>query len=161
VSGTLYHRTGRPFTIIDSAASSALIGNAVNTIFLVDPTGAVASSCNSPTQPCFNLANFPAAGSETALATSRRNSYRGPAYTGSDFSLAKKFTITERVRFTAGANFYNVFNHPNFANPISDINSGQFGTIQGTVTPPTSPYGSAVGSAVSGRLIQLMAKINF
>jgi len=161
VSGTLYHRTGRPFTVFDAVAPSALMGNAVNTIFLVDPTAAVASSCTSPTQPCFNPANFPGAGTETAFAARPRNSYRGPAYTGSDFSLAKKFTLTERVRFTAGANFYNVFNHPNFANPVSDIASGQFGTIQGTVTPPTSPYGSAVGSAVSGRLIQLMAKINF
>jgi len=55
---------------------------------------------------------------------------------------------------TAGANFYNVFNHPNFANPVNGISSGQFGTIQSTVVPPTSPYGKFVGSAVSGRLIQ-------
>ena len=75
--------------------------------------------------------------------------------------MAKKFHLTERVGFTGGVNFYNVFNHPNFANPVGDINSGQFGTIQSTVTPPTSPYGSFVGSAVSGRLIQLNAKVNF
>ncbi len=27
---------------------------------------------------------------------------------------------------TAGANFYNVFNHPNFANPVNGISSGQW-----------------------------------
>ncbi|HKF20390.1 MAG TPA: hypothetical protein VKE93_02410, partial [Candidatus Angelobacter sp.] len=76
-------------------------------------------------------------------------------------SVAKKFRLTERMAFTGGVNFYNVFNHPNFSNPVADINSGSFGQILSTVVPPTSPYGAFVGSAVSGRLIQLTAKVSF
>jgi len=161
LSGTVYHRTGLPFSIVDALAPSSIMSNAVNTVFLVDPLTTVSNSCTSPLQPCYLSANFPAPTSETAFASRPRNSYRGPAYTGSDFSVAKKFHLTERVGFTGGVNFYNVFNHPNFANPVGDISSGQFGTIQSTVVPPTSPYGSFVGSAVSGRLIQLNAKVNF
>lgn len=162
VSGTVYHRTGLPFSITDGFVPGlGVVGNGVNTVFLVDPTATVASSCTNPLKACFDAANFPAAASETAFASRPRNSYRGPGYAGSDFSVTKKFRMTERAAFTAGANFYNVFNHPNFANPVADISSGQFGQILSTVVPPTSPYGSFVGSAVSGRLIQLMAKFTF
>jgi outer membrane receptor protein involved in Fe transport len=160
LSGTLYHRTGLPFSFVDRGAT-AMLGNGVNTVMLVDPTTAVAASCTSALKACYDPSNFPGVALEPSFASRPRNSYRGPAYTGSDFSVAKNFRMTERSAFTAGVNFYNVFNHPNFANPVADISSGQFGTIQTTVVPPTSPYGSFVGSAVSGRLIQLMGKITF
>jgi len=62
-----------------------------------------------------------------------------------DFSLLKTLRLTERLHLSAGANFYNVFNHPNFANPVNDISSGQFGTIRSTVAPPTNPYGVFAG----------------
>jgi hypothetical protein len=78
-----------------------------------------------------------------------------------DFSLLKAFRLTERLQLFAGANSYNVFNHPNFANPMNDISSGQFGTIQSTVAPPTSPYGVFARSAVSGRLFQLTTRLTF
>jgi len=76
----------------------------------------------------------------------------------------KKFKLTEKATFAAGANFFNVFNHPNFANPNSDVNeiyNAPFGTVTSTVVPPTSIYGAFVGSAVSGRVIQLHARIEF
>jgi hypothetical protein len=104
---------------------------------------------------------FTGVGSETNFGNIPRNTFRGPHYFNSDFSILKNIPITERVSFGIGANAYNVFNHPNFANPVSDISSGQFGTIQSTVVPPTSPYGSFVGSAVSGRLLQLHARVTF
>jgi Carboxypeptidase regulatory-like domain len=92
----------------------------------------------------------------------RRNTYRGPHYFSSDFSILKNFKLTERVGFGIGANMYNVFNHPNFANANHDLAStGTVGISTVTVEPATSPYGAFVGSAVSGRVIQLNAKLNF
>lgn len=35
----------------------------------------------------------------------------------SDMSLFKNFTITERVRAQFQAEFFNIFNHPVYANP--------------------------------------------
>ena len=35
-----------------------------------------------------------------------------------NFSLAKNTPITERVNLLIGADFFNLFNHPNFANPL-------------------------------------------
>ncbi len=161
LSGTVFWRSGYPFSILDAAAPSTILGNAVNATLLVDPTTAVPSECTSPVKACYSSSSFPGVASETGFARRPRNSYRGPHYFNSDFSLTKKFRLTEHANFGVGANFYNVFNHPNFANPVGDISSGQFGTIQSTVVPPTSPYGAFVGSAVSGRLVQLTARVTF
>ncbi|HXM20434.1 MAG TPA: carboxypeptidase regulatory-like domain-containing protein [Terriglobales bacterium] len=92
----------------------------------------------------------------------RRNSFRGPHYFNSDFSVLKSFKLSERFGFGVGANFYNVFNHPNFGNPNHDLsNPSAAGITLTTVEPPTSPYGAFVGSAVSGRVIQLHAELKF
>jgi len=71
------------------------------------------------------------------------------------------FKVTERMKLGVGANLYNVFNHPNFANPDWYLGDPTFGQILSTVSSPTSPYGSFVGAAASGRIIQLNAKITF
>jgi hypothetical protein len=47
-----------------------------------------------------------------------RNAFRGPSFKNFDFSVSKTFDITERVRARFGADFFNIFNHPNFSNPV-------------------------------------------
>jgi hypothetical protein len=66
-----------------------------------------------------------------------RNTLRGPHRTNVDVSLAKITAITERVSLEFRAEFFNVFNHPEFAQPtVSDgttnINSPTFGQITTT-----------------------------
>ena len=100
----------------------------------------------------------------TGFSTTRRNSFRGPNYFNSDFDILKRFKLTERAAFAVGANFYNVFNHPNFATPnadVANVYSAPFGTITSTAVPATSIYGAFVGSSVSGRVVQLHARIEF
>jgi hypothetical protein len=77
--------------------------------------------------------------------------------------VTKNFKLTERFRLAVGANAFNVLNHPNFANPVNDVAAGpgQFGQIQSTVNPPTSPLGAFLGADASARIIQLQAKITF
>jgi hypothetical protein len=48
----------------------------------------------------------------------RRNSLVGPPFRQLDFSIFKNTNITERVKLELRFEFYNLFNHPNFANPI-------------------------------------------
>jgi hypothetical protein len=67
--------------------------------------------------------------SPTTFGTIPRNSFRGPGYFNTDLGLKKTFRLTERFGFTLGANAYNILNHPNFANPVSDLSSSAFGTI--------------------------------
>jgi len=52
------------------------------------------------------------------FGNSPRNGFYGPHYRNFDFSIFKDAKITERVTVKLGADFFNVFNHPNFANPL-------------------------------------------
>ena len=174
LSGTFFARTGYPFTVGDGAPGLAFQNAANVTQIPAQWNGVGPSSCGHPTQSapgvlasCMDAATqFPDNfnGTETGFATTRRNFFRGPNYFNSDFDVLKNFKVAEKVTFAVGANFYNVFNHPNFAPPNADVNNvfaAPFGTITSTVTPPTSIYGAFVGSAVSGRVVQLHAKLEF
>ena len=47
-----------------------------------------------------------------------RNSLSGPTFKEWNFSLYKKTMLTERVSMKLGVDFFNILNHPNFANPL-------------------------------------------
>jgi hypothetical protein len=161
-SGTFFYHTGYPYTAIDGNDPGVLAGNSTSATYMATYLGGAAlSGCGNPNNACLQPTNFAPVGSETTFGNTQRNTFRGANYFNSDFAVLKNIPITERFKFGLGANFFNIFNHANFANPISDISSGQFGTIQSTVVPPTSPYGAFVGSAVSGREIQVHARLTF
>jgi len=169
LSGTFFWRSGYPYTVYDSSAplgGVAGLHNASSLTITPDFLGGSTPSClkpgplSNPTQ-CLLNTQFTSLGNETGFGNIPRNAFRGPHYFNSDFTLLKNIHLTEHVSLGLGANAYNVFNHPNFANPISDISDGQFGTIRSTVVPPTSPYGAFVGSAVSGRELQVQARLTF
>ena len=48
-----------------------------------------------------------------------RNDLRGFGLTQTDLSLARTFAITDRVKLQFRTDAFNVFNHPNFANPLA------------------------------------------
>jgi hypothetical protein len=172
VSGTVFYRTGFPFTVVDTAASNdnaALnLGGPVFPDVLSAST--LGSSCNSQRYfigsgtTCLSTSQFVPAGSETTFgAQGLRGAFRGPNYFDTDFNVSKKFGIPhwERGSFQLGFQFFNLFNHANFSNPVSDINSGAFGSIVSEVNPPTSILGAFLGGDASPRLIQIKAQIVF
>jgi hypothetical protein len=53
-----------------------------------------------------------------------RNSIYGPGYKNVDFSLTKNTRVTETVGLEIRAEFFNLFNHPNFALPAHSIIPG-------------------------------------
>lgn len=50
-----------------------------------------------------------------------RNALRDPDFVWSDFYLTKWFNRSERVKLRIDGQFFNVFNHPNFALPSTVI----------------------------------------
>jgi hypothetical protein len=63
----------------------------------------------------------------------------GPPESAADFSLGRTFklprpTDTSNVQFRA--EFYNAFNHPNFSNPGTSVNSSSFGQITSMSVAP-------------------------
>jgi hypothetical protein len=93
----------------------------------------------------------------------RRNQFYGPHYFDTDFTVMKYTQIPhwETAKLGVGVQFFNFFNHPNFAAPVNDESSPNFGQVRSTVNPPTSILGSFLGGDASVRLIQLTAKFNF
>jgi hypothetical protein len=56
-----------------------------------------------------------------------RNSLRGFDLAETDLSLRRTFSVTERLRLLFRADLFNLFNHPNFANPDAGLADGTFG----------------------------------
>ena len=53
-----------------------------------------------------------------------RNSIYGPGLRNVDFSVSKNTRLTERINLQLRAEFFNIFNHPNFALPAHNIVPG-------------------------------------
>jgi Carboxypeptidase regulatory-like domain len=66
---------------------------------------------------------------------SGRNSFYGPRDYNVDLGVSKRFPIKESQQFTFQASFFNLFNHTNFANPVSDLNSNLFGRATESADP--------------------------
>jgi hypothetical protein len=105
--------------------------------------------------------NQPTYGLQTTFGNLRRNSLFGPHYMDTDMALSKKIYHREAMALTIGANAYNVFNKANFAAPDGVEGDSTFGEITSTVAPPTSPYGSFQGAAVTQRVLQVHGKFTF
>jgi hypothetical protein len=73
---------------------------------------------NDNTQGLPGVAPSPSCDGGQHIGNLLRNAFRGPAYKDFDFSVSKTFDITERVKARFGADFFNLFNHPNFSNPV-------------------------------------------
>ena len=168
LSQNFFARTGLPWTAQDSGSSILNYGAANTTIANQVPGVVAQQSCSNGLSQCANFNAFDTA--TTAFPNQIRNGLRGPGYFNSDFSINKNFKLTERLAFGVGANFYNVFNHPNFQNPSSpDIGLGPitsdnptgFGAITQMAVPPTGPYGSFFANLPSARVIQFQGKLVF
>jgi hypothetical protein len=98
-----------------------------------------------------------------------RNALRGPDFLWSDFYLTKWFSLTEHVKLRVEGQFFNVFNHPNFALP-SMVQAGipgnlstqsGFGALGSTTSPPTGLLGVGLGGDSSPRMIAFQARLEF
>src|SRR6266481_2394616 len=166
LSGTVFFRSGQPFSAYNSTAPLLQLKNGAAAVVLADyvsgpRTCPTISNCLNGTVFAVNNDPVNGDGSQVNFGNLTRNQFRGPHYFNADFSVQKDIKLTERFVFTLGANAFNVLNHPNFANPDADVTSGTFGSILNTVTPPNSPYGNFQGAAVSGRVLQVDMKFKF
>jgi hypothetical protein len=78
-----------------------------------------------------------------------RGFFTGPGFWNADVSLAKETPFTERTKLKLRIDFFNIFNHTNFANPNNDFASANFGRI------------TAIRNFQNSRLIQLGADFSF
>jgi hypothetical protein len=164
LSGTLFLHTGLPFSATESDFVAAAGNVAGSGIAQVAPTPGTSTQCGASSAriACLSASNFPTAGTASSIfAPFDRNQFTGPGYFDTDMTLAKSVPLHEGVAVKLGVSAYNLFNHPNFATPVSNVLSPQFGQSLSTVSPPTSIYGSFLGGDASVRIVQLTGKFTF
>jgi hypothetical protein len=159
ISGITIFQSGTPFSVTDSGAGTAYLGpglaSATLGAQLADggsiSAGLTHGDIHGRLDGYLNYNNFAPApladpagcaadpnACTTAFGNLGRNIYRGPHQQNWDFSLIKNFRLTEAQSLRLTADFFNIWNHVNFANPsINDVeNPGAFGKIFSTVGTP-------------------------
>jgi hypothetical protein len=100
------------------------------------------------------------------LGNMSRNMFPDTGFKNVDFSVAKNFQFGERLRAQFRAEFFNIFNHPNLANPYGGQNGFGFNdpSVQpfgcGCATPDVAAANPVIGSGGS-RAVQLGLKLIF
>lgn len=178
ISGVSIFQSGLPFSIYDSSAGTAFLGEGSTpllgaslapgaTIGSGMTTGDIHNRLNGYLNPAAfapaPLLYYPSgtctdpSGNTcvTGFGDLGRNLYRGAFQQNWDFSLIKYFKVTEKqdIRFTA--DFFNIWNHTNFANPtVTDIE-------QYLASPANSPFGKINQDVGTPRLIQFSLRWSF
>jgi Carboxypeptidase regulatory-like domain len=163
VSGITIFQSGTPFSVIDSAAGTAFLGSGLTTTLGAElaPGASIASGVthgdiHQRLNGYLNINNFTTAPllypslcnpsptspnnifCGTDFGDLGRNIYRGPFQQNWDFSLIKNFPLTERQSLRFTTDFFNIWNHANFANPAqTDVeNPSTFSKITSTAGTP-------------------------
>jgi hypothetical protein len=89
---------------------------------------------NSPSHAYFDTSHFTPEDLGTTGNSSRRF-FGGPGLNDFDVSLHKVTKINERVGTEFRAEFFNVFNHAQFENPLGNINAATFGQVTSARDP--------------------------
>jgi len=105
----------------------------------------------------------PVAGQQGSLG---RNVLRGFGAWQDDFAVRRQFHLTEKVSLQLRTEFFNVFNHPNFGPPVSDLGSSLFGLSTQTLASSLGSGGALGGFnplyQIGGpRSIQFALKLQF
>ena len=95
-----------------------------------------------------------------------RNVMRGFGAVQADVGLQRRFHLSERVGLNFRTELFNIFNHPNFGNPINDLTSPLFGRSTQTLANSLGSGGANGGLnplyQIGGpRSIQLALKLQF
>ena len=145
LSGVTTIQSGLPFSVTDSNAGT-IYGISTYANFGAGKTAADArkeGNTQSRLTSYFNTSPFvnaPAIGDGTGWGNSGRNILRGPGQMNFDISLGREFKVggfSENGKIQFRSEYFNIANHPQFANPGSNRGSGTtYGVISSTVVAP-------------------------
>lgn len=120
-------------------------GGGVPGNYYFDPTSFSNAQCgdvNDPLPCTPGPAIFPsdaqvvAGPSLATYGTVPRNFLRGPGRTNVDLTVSKTTALwQEKMKLELRFEFFNIFNHPEFSNPDTNVNSPTFGQILDTADP--------------------------
>jgi len=162
VNGILILQTGTPFSIVDSpnlaiiqranfaAGATSLLtsGDVESRLNQFFNTSAFALSRPLLAGGNLGTPNNPTFDPDQPFGNTPRNLFYGPGQKNLDLSVVKFIPISETVRGELRAEFFNLFNWTNFANPNNNI-----------AVPAT--FGRITATSSGPRVIQFAAKVSF
>ncbi|HXJ40605.1 MAG TPA: hypothetical protein VNH18_15100, partial [Bryobacteraceae bacterium] len=151
LSGLVVVESGLPFSVTDSRGGT-IVGSNGSFAQFAPGYGPSDVALSSPSlRRYFNTLAFtapPTVGNGTGLGNSPRTFMTGPGFWNTDLAVVKTFPVRDRFNAEFRTEFFNLFNHANFANPGSSLSSpSSFGVISSTVSAP--------------RIMQLAIRIHF
>jgi len=134
-SGIVTLQTGLPFSIYgqDSAFEATRANLAPGRTL---QSAIKSGSVNSRLNEYFDTTAFVQPTAFGDFGQLGRNILRGPKQINTDFAIIKNFPIREKQAIEFRAEFFNLFNNVNFANPINIVASQNFGQVVATTTGP-------------------------
>jgi hypothetical protein len=180
VAGIITAMSGQPIDIVDAAAGSFYFGASSGLARPSWAPGATRATAISnvppgyffnpfafvrpviqPGQPIPSSNGAAVAGAQgTDLGNVGRNPLRGPQQTNVDFSVIKRFPLAEAKSIEFRAEFFNLFNHVNFDNPVNNLNTANVDQSTGQIITP-GDFGRITSTSNNPRLIQFAVKFNF
>jgi hypothetical protein len=169
ISGVVMLQSGLPFSILDSAAGTLFGPATVFTTGNLAPGATLQDaprhgSVSSRVKQFFNTSAFvpapfipdgalidgkwPVSFGGTIFGNLGRNILRGPDQRNVDIALIKRTRLGDNANLVFRWEVFNVFNHPNFANPGSDVSS-------------PSTFGTISAMSVNARIMQFGLKVEF
>jgi hypothetical protein len=144
VATIVQSQSGSPVNIV---TSNSTINGVVNTL-RPDVTGPI--SIIGGVERWFDTSVFTSVARFGSLG---RNLVIGPPFNNIDFSVIKTFKMGDTARAQFRAEFFDLFNHPNFGQPGNVVGTPSFGRITNTRFP--------TGESGSSRQVQFALKLMF
>ena len=130
LNGIVTVQSGSPFTVFDSSDPSLTGSSGDRPNVVCNP-----NSSSHTVQEWFDTGCFQRVTPGTGFGNAGRNITYADGIRDVDFSVFKTFPISEATRFELRAEFFNLFNHPIFDVPVSDISASSFGQVLSTSVP--------------------------
>ena len=160
------YQTGHPWTPFSGSSSYDLNKDGIRSDRVV-PVGSVESTLTPDRSPAHGTVDpslwvrytCPVSVNEGLWCNPPigRNSVFGPSGANVDFNISKAFKLTERAKLTFQANFFDLFNHPNFLNPTA----GTSGTTNLSIGPDFGKSRGTWGDNGGHRVTQLALRFDF
>jgi hypothetical protein len=162
VSGITSLQSGAPFTVYNSSADFSGFNQFADRPDVVG-SGRLVQDNRAP-DAAFDTGFFSKTPPSGRVGTSGRDQYYGPGLANYDVSVAKTFPLgTERLRLQFRTDLFNLFNHTNFSNPITNQSNASFGKITSTVgSAVATAVGTTAGLVGGGpRVVQFSLRLSF
>jgi len=163
ISGITTFQSGSPFTVYNGSNDFSGFNKFYDRPDVVS-TGKLTQDNRNPDAAFDKRRYFSATPRAGRVGTSGRDQYYGPGLANYDFTLAKSFPLRpETLRVQLRGDFFNIFKHTNFSNPIANQSNASFGQMTSTVgSSVATAVGTTAGLVGGGpRVIQLALRLSF